>query len=299
MEMPDTAELRRNRRHAILCILGASAAFAVAAACVKSVASRIPTVEIVFFRSLFVLPALLPLIWHAGGWRALRTSRPLGHVARTAFGLIGMGSAFYGYSVLPLATVTALGFAMPLFLTILSAPLLKEQVGPERGAAVLIGLCGVLAMIRPWETDGDLPLGPVLFVVAGVLCWALTMITIRRMGQAGESNVTIVSWFAIGGAVVSGLAMLPVWVTPQGWEWPFLIATGLVSALAQMLMTEAYRTGEATLVAPFEYGAIFYTTALGVMIWEEVPDAWDAAGIAILIASGLYIWNREVVRRQG
>jgi drug/metabolite transporter (DMT)-like permease len=296
MDTPDTVALRRNRRHAILCILGASATFAVAAACVKVVAPRIPTLEIVFFRNAFMLPALLPLIIRAGGWRALRTRRPLGHAARTVFGLLGMVSAFYGYSVLPLATVTALGFAMPLFLTVLSIPLLGERVGPRRGGAVLVGLVGVLAIVRPWEGGADMPLGAMAFVLSGVLGWALAMITIRRMGAAGESNIAIVAWFGVGAMIVTGFAMLPGWVTPSGWDWLFLVAVGVVSALAQMLMTEAYRSGEATLVAPFEYGGILYTMALGLVIWGEWPAWMDFAGIAVLILSGLYIWDREVTR---
>lgn len=294
----DTEALRRGRRHAILCVLGAAACYAVASVCVKMVAQRIPTMEITFFRAAFVLPVLLPLILRAGGWNALRTTRPWGHVARTVFGMTGMVSAFYGLSVLPLATVTALGFAMPLFLTVLSVPLLGEKVGPRRLGAVLVGLLGVLVIVRPWQAEGDMPLGAVAFVLLGVLGWALAMISIRRMGAAGESNITIVAWFGIGATVVAAIAMLPVWITPRGWEWAFLIGAGVISAVAQLLMTEAYRSGEATLIAPFEYGSIVYATTFGLLIWGEFPDVWDGVGIAILIGSGLYIWHREVVRRR-
>lgn len=294
MDISETEALRRTRRHAILCILGASASFALAAACVKVIAPRIPTLEIVFFRNAFMLPALVPLIMRAGGWRVLRTRRPLGHVVRTACGLLGMTSSFYGYAVLPLATVTALGFAMPLFLTVLSIPLLGERVGPRRGGAVLAGLLGVLVIVRPWQGGGEMPLGAMAFVLTGVVGWALAMITIRRMGAAGESNISIVAWFGVGGALVTGIAMLPAWVTPDLSEWLFLIAIGVISTLAQLLMTEAYRSGEATLIAPFEYGAILHTMTLGFIFWNERPAAMDFVGIAILILSGLYIWRREI-----
>src|SRR5690606_32955594 len=112
-------------------------------------------------------------------------------------------------------------------LTVLSVPLLGERVGPRRGGAVLIGLVGVLAIVRPWEGGGDMPLGAMAFVLAGVLGWALAMITIRRMGAAGESNIAIVAWFGIGAMIASGFAMLPGWVTPRGWDWLFLAAVGL------------------------------------------------------------------------
>jgi drug/metabolite transporter (DMT)-like permease len=200
--------------------------------------------------------------------------------------------------VLPLATVTALGFTMPLFLTLLSIPLLGERVGPRRGIAVLVGFGGVLLMALPMGGAGGGAgqghLAGTLAVLAGAVCWALSMITIRRMGHAGESNATIVLWFALGATLVSGALALPVWVAPTPLQWAMLVGTGLLSAIAQVMMTEAYRRGEATLLAPFEYSAILWTTLMGVLLWGELPDGWDVAGIAVLVGSGLYIWRREV-----
>ena len=117
---------------------------------------------------------------------------------------------------------------------------------------------------------------------------------IRRMGEAGESSVAIVFWFTVGSSVLAGIATVPVWVWPTPLEWSLLIGIGLVSALAQVLMTSAYRSGETTLLAPFEYAAIIWTTALGAFVWAELPDGWDFAGIAVLVGAGLYIWYREV-----
>lgn len=282
-----------QRRRAILCVLGASVLFAGAAAFVKAVSPYVPLAELVFFRSAVAFAALLPLARGAGGWSVLRTRRPLGHLGRAAAGLMGIVGAFYGYATLPLATVTALGFAMPLILTALSVPLLGERVGWRRGSAVLAGFVGVLLMVEPWRTAGALPAWPVLVVMAGVASWALAMITIRRMGRAGERNLTIVLLFSLMSSVVSGLFAIPVWVTPVGWQWGALLGVGVLSAGAQMLMTEGYRIGEASLLAPFEYGAILYTVLLGLLLWGEAPDWSDGVGIAVLMASGLYVWRRE------
>ncbi|WP_240756637.1 DMT family transporter [Roseicella aquatilis] len=282
------------RRRAVLMILGAAGIFSVAGALVKALGGQIPLAQVVLCRNLFAIPALLPLLWHAGGLTALRTRQPGMHALRLAGGLLGMVGAFYGYAVLPLATVTALGFTMPLFLTLLSIPLLGERVGPRRGAAVLAGFGGVLLMTLPGGGAGG-GLTGVLAVLAGAVGWAVAMISIRRMGTAGESNVTIVLWFALGATVVSGLASLPVWVWPSPGQWALLAGIGLVSAVAQVMMTEGYRRGEATLLAPFEYSAILWTTAFGALAWAERPDGWDAAGMAVLVGSGLYIWRREVV----
>jgi len=282
-----------SRRRAVLMILGAACLFSLAGACVKALGGRVPLAQVVLCRNFFAVLVLLPLLWRAGGLAALHTRHPWLHAMRLVAGLAGMVGTFYGLTLLPLATVTALGFTMPLFLTLLSIPLLGERVGPRRGAAVLAGFGGVLLMTLPGGAAGaSLPgLGAVL---AGALAWALAMITIRRMGDAGEGNVAIVVWFALGAAILSGLASLPGWTWPTAAQWGLLVAIGVISAAAQVMMTEGYRRGEATLLAPFEYSAILWTTTLGVLFWAELPDGWDVAGIAVLVASGLYIWRREV-----
>ena len=122
------------------------------------------------------------------------------------------------------------------------------------------------------------------------------MISIRRMGQSGERNVTIVLWFAIGSSVLSALLVVPVWVTPGPLVLLMLVGLGAISAVAQLLMTEGYRSGEATMLAPFEYGAIVYTVLLGWLVWNEVPGGWEFVGIGVLVLSGLYSWWQEGVR---
>ncbi len=282
------------RRRAILMILGAAGAFAAAAAMVKALDGALPLAQVVLGRNLFAIPALVPVLLAAGGWRALRTSYPMGHVWRCGFGLVGMFGAFYGYQHLPLATVSALGFTMPLFLTLLSVPMLGERVGPRRMAAVLVGFGGVLLMVRPWQGEAAGDLGALAAVLAAALAWALAMISIRKLGARGESGASIVLWFAIGSSLVAGALALPGWVWPTPMQWLLLAGTGLISALAQVLMTEAYRRGEPSLVAPFEYSGIVWTTALGGVLWGELPDGWDFAGIIVLVGAGLYIWHREV-----
>jgi drug/metabolite transporter (DMT)-like permease len=208
---------------------------------------------------------------------------------------VGMTTAYLGYLRLPLATVTSLNFAMPLFLTALSVPLLGERVGPRRWGAVLVGFGGVLVIVRPWrETTAAMPMDAVALVLAGVLAWALTTITIRRLGAAGERNATIVLWYSLGSLAISLVLALPAWVATTPRESALLIGAGLVTAAAQWLMTEGYRSGEATSVAPFEYGAIVSATALGAAFWGEWPDGWSIAGIALLVGAGVYIWRREI-----
>ncbi len=292
-----------TQRRAILCVLGAGFCFAVAAALIKATAAEhLPIAEMVVFRSVLIALVMAVVLRKQGGIvGALRTKRWAGHAVRTLLGFVAMYTSYIGYVRLPLATVTSLGFAMPLFLTLLSVPLLGEKVGWRRGGAVLLGLGGVLVIVRPWrDAVADTPMDAVALVMAGVVCWAITMITIRKLGSAGEQNATIVLWYCLGSLVVSlGLA-LPDWVMPTARDTALLVAAGLVTAAAQLLMTNAYRTGESTLIAPFEYGAIVHAVVFGALLWGEMPDHWSLAGIAVLILAGLYIWRNEaqhMVRR--
>jgi drug/metabolite transporter (DMT)-like permease len=293
MTPPDTAGIAKARQRAILLLLAASATFALAAGAVKELGGAIPLAQVILARNLFALPFLLLLVARSGGFAMLRPRAPRMHALRTLFGMMGMVGAFASYTWLPLATATVLGFTMPLFLTALSVVILRERVGWRRWSAVVVGFLGVLLVARPGAAAEALPLVPVLLALLGGLGWALAMMTIRRLGDAGEPGVTIVVWFAIGAALVSGIATIPVWVTPDGKQWLLLIGIGAVSALAQLLMTEAYRRGETTLLAPFEYAGLIWTMAMGALIWGEVPGVTDLLGFAVLVGAGLFIWWRE------
>jgi drug/metabolite transporter (DMT)-like permease len=302
-DIPDAASRlggrhgRQGQLRAIAGIVGATLCFTIGSAMVKLASPPIPAIEVAFFRSLFAIVPLLPTIFREGA-RVLRVVHPGWHAARTCFGFVGMVSAFYGVATLSLADFTALGFAMPLFLTILSVPLLGERVGPRRAAAILVGFVGVLLIVRPFAGADELPLIPTLVVMFGTFNWALSMVAIRRLGALGERNLVIVLWFAIGGTLVAGLLMIPFWITPTPMQALLLIATGLISGVAQLLMTEAYRGGETTVVAPFEYVGILWAVLLGWIAFGERPTWEMLSGVAVLAASGLYILHREVVRRR-
>ncbi|MFM7423285.1 MAG: EamA family transporter, partial [Alphaproteobacteria bacterium] len=134
----DPARAGRTRRRGVVLVILAAASFSISAAFAKTIGTGIPVAEVIFFRNFFALIPLLPVIVSAGGLAALRMRNPGSHVLRTIFGMMGMVGSFYGYVYLPLVTVTALGFTMPLFLTLLAIPILCEKVGWRRWLAVLV-----------------------------------------------------------------------------------------------------------------------------------------------------------------
>lgn len=281
---------------AIACVLVATFCFTLGGGFVKAVTPEIAVWQVVFFRSIFAIVPLAPALLR-DGVALLRVKHVGWHLARTASGIVGMFASFYGIAFLPYADVTALGFTMPLFLTVLSVPLLGETVGWRRALAVLVGFLGVLLIVRP-GAGGEPALVPVLVVILGALAWALSMVAIRRLGALGERNNTIIFWFSAGGTLVSAVMMLPVWVAPSPHQVVLMAGVGVISGVAQLFMTQAYRSGETTVVAPFEYVSILWAVAIGWAVWQEAPDPSMLGGVAVLVASGLYILHREVVRRR-
>lgn len=274
-------------------ILIAVALFAVMDAIVKWLSVYYPVSQLVFFRSLLAFVPLSVMIARDGGWRGLRTSRPGGHVLRSLIGMTSMVLFFWAFAVLPLAEAVAISFSGPLFLTLLSIPLLGERVGPRRWLAVLAGFVGVLLIVRPGSGLFGLT---ALIPVGAALGFALAMICVRRLSIT-ESNTAIVFYFTLTCTAVSALALPFEWVTPALEHWLPLIAIGLIGGTAQLFMTQAFRLAPASTVAPFEYTAIVFALSFGVLIWNEIPDAWMLVGTAIVIGSGLYILHRELLRK--
>lgn len=263
--------------------------FACVNALVKWLGPTYPTVQLLFFRNAFALFPVLILLWHAGGFSALRTRRPMDHFWRAAVGMVSLACLFYALARMPLATVVAIMFAAPLFVTALSVPLLGEHVGPRRWAAVLVGFVGVLLIVRPGATAMDWALGAAM---AAAVMYALIMIFVRRLNRT-ESPSAIVFYYMASTVLVSG-ALLPLfWVTPLGWDWAGLVALGILGGSAQICVTMALRNADAAVIAPLDYFSIVWSTLLGFLVWGEIPSSHVWMGVGVVIGSGLYIAHRE------
>ncbi|MDB5392589.1 MAG: EamA/RhaT family transporter [Rhodospirillales bacterium] len=286
-----------NPRLGIMLIVVSSVSFALMNAVVKLISGRLGPIEIGFFRQVFSLFPVLSVVVHQGGLPVLRTRRPFGHLFRGMIGNSAMIIFFLSVAKLPLADANALSFASPLFVTALSMPLLGEAVGRHRWSAVGVGFVGVLIMTNPsgnWFGGGS-GIGAGMGVLAAFMS-ALMTITIRQLNKT-EAPVTIVFYFATIGTLFFGAMLAFFWVAPNFWEWVGLIAVGMIGGLSQLLMTYAYRHAPASTLAPFGYVSILWSTLLGFLIWNQLPDARVLAGSVIVILSGLYIIYRETRKR--
>lgn len=263
-------------------------------ALVKLAADRHPTGQIVFFRNLFALLPLYFFIRRAGGFGVLRTQRLTQHVLRSLVGVASMVCLFLAYSYMPLADTMAIATSGPIFLTALSVPLLGEQVGWRRWAAVVVGFIGILIVTRP----GSGVFGPAaLLPLAGAVFYALAMIQIRKLSTS-EPPARIVFYFTIAAMLLGAVSLPWQWVAPTPLTLVYLVSIGLVGGLAQMAMTQAFRLAPVSVVGPFDYTGLVFGAIFGYAIWRQVPDRFVWLGAAIIIASGIYILHRETVRRR-
>jgi len=210
--------------------------------------------------------------------------------------ILGAGLFFVaGLSRLALADATAIGFASPLLVTALSIPILREQVGIRRWSAVALGFVGVLVIIRPGSgVVGSAALLP----LASAACWALSIVVTRRMTGADHPVTTLVYSTAIGLALTS-VALPFVWQAPSLTDGAMIAAMGLLGAIGQYLFILGLTRGAASLLAPFSYSQIVWSTALGFAVFGAVPSPWTWSGAALIVASGLYIAHRERIRAKG
>lgn len=273
--------------------LGSAALFTCMSALIKQVGDDYPVGQIVFVRSFFAMIPVLWLVHRLGGWRVLRTERLGGHLRRSGSGVLAMFLGFTALGMLPLATATALGYASPMFITILAIPLLGETVRVYRWAAVLIGFLGVLLVVQP--TADGISTGALVALV-GALCSAFAMISIRKMADT-EPNVTIVFYFTLAGTIAGGATLPFTGVWPDLVDLPILVAVGLLGGIAQILMTKAYQLAPASLIAPFDYASLVFALGLGFLIWAEFPTPIELVGSGVIVASSLFIAFRERQRR--
>ena len=253
----------------------------------------IPVFEIVLFRNAFAFVPLALYIWRTTGWTVLKTQRPLGHLHRSAVGLLGMVCSFNALQHLALTEATAFTFAAPLFMTALSALMLREFVGWHRWGAVAVGFIGVLIMVRP--EPGHLNVVGVAFALTAALGSALAMVQIRQIATT-ERGPTIVFYFTLAGTVLGLAGSLFHWVTPDPLTLAVLVVGGLIGGVGQLFLTEAIRVAPVGVVAPFDYSQLIWAAILGFLVWGELPHAATLAGALVVAASGIYILHRELLR---
>jgi drug/metabolite transporter (DMT)-like permease len=281
----------KNRR-GIAAMLIAAAFFSVMDTGLKLLAPHYPSVQVAALRSLASLPLVLVYVGWRTGFRGMFDVRWGLHLLRGALGIGILALFAIGVRRLPLAEAYSLFFIAPMLITALSAVVLKERVERARWIAIVVGLAGVLVVLRP--TGAVVVTLSGLAVLASAACYAATAIVLRLIGRT-DSSESLVLWSIVSMSIGATAIAAPGW-TPVRLEHGGILAGIAVSGfVAQIAITEAFREGEASAVAPFEYSALAWGITIDWLLWKVWPDRYMLLGAAIIVASGIYLVRREKV----
>lgn len=279
-----------HRWRAALFMLAAVGLFALMDAGLKLLTAHYPPMQISAIRGGASLPFVLVWVLSTVSVRSLfRVRWPL-HLLRAVLGIMMMAPFIYALRTLPLSTAYTIFFIAPLLITALSVPILGERVGPRRWTAIVVGFLGVMVVLRP-TGEGVASLAG-LAVLLAAFGYAVSAITVRVLART-DSSQSIVVWLLVSMAVGAGLLALPQWVPIRAEDLWLITGVGVAGALGQYAITEAFRRGEASLIAPLEYSALLWGVLLDFSLWNVLPDAITWVGAAIIVLSGLYLLRRE------
>jgi S-adenosylmethionine uptake transporter len=277
-----------NLRGALLS-LAAFGIYATHDVVVKFLGSDYSAVQIIFFSGLLSFPLVTVMLLGDKRDGNLVPRHPWWSLARAVSAVLTGVAGFFAFSQLPLAQAYAIFFAMPLLITLMAIPMLGEKVGMRRGLAVVVGLIGVLVVLRPGEAD--LGLGH-LAALSAAVTGALTSVIVRKIGTDERSAVLMM--FPMLGNVLAMGAVLPFVYVPMPVAHLGLMGIiALFGFVAGLLVIKAYRTAPAIIVAPMQYSQILWAAFFGSVLFDETVDLYTAIGSAIIIASGIYIVLRE------
>lgn len=269
----------------ILCMVIGMVLLVLSDASAKWLTVHYPVTEVVVLRGL-VIVALLAIIGLRSG--TLRVVSAKGHALRAVLAVVSSYLFVYGLYYLPLAEATAASFAGPIFLTALAGPLLGEKVGPRRWAAVLVGFVGVLVMLQP---DGEALNWFILLPVASACTGALRDLVTRHISAA--DNATSILFTTNVATCLAGALFMAGWTMPTLPHVGVMAISGLLVGGAHYLHIESFRLAEAATIAPFRYTSIVWGVLFGFAFFGQLPGPWVIAGSVLVIASGLYIMQRE------
>jgi drug/metabolite transporter (DMT)-like permease len=288
------ATRRENLRGAAISV-AASLGFTAVSIMVKQLGLiGIDAFQTVFVRTFFGMAIIVPLMV-AGGVAPWRTAHIRIHASRAVLGGFSVIFGYYAFTKLPLAEVTAISFTVPLFVTILAVFLLREDVRWRRWSATAVGFAGVLLVARPFDHAPQLA---TLLAVAMAFCVGLSVVLLKTFPKK-ESQLLMLFYFLVVSGLMAAGPALAGWQAPDLQGWLLLAGVGVLATGSQALIIKAFRIGDASFVAPFDYVRLLFAGAAGFLMFAEVPDTWTYAGSVLIVGSTLYIAHREARARRG
>jgi len=273
-------------------LMGCLIAMAGISALVKLLGTDYPIQQLLMFRFGIAALIFLCLASRNGGVQALKTRRPFDHAVRTLCGIVSLSAYFYAITEIPIADASAISYAAPIFVVVLSIPFLGERIGLQRWLAVLAGFVGMLLIARPGVMS--LEVGYIA-AIASALFGAMVVVWLRRLAKT-EKTITSGFYYNTTGALLAvGWVLLTGWTTPSATDLALLVLLGLLAGPQQYLLAASFRFAEASMLAPLDYAFLIFAAVIGYVFWGEVPTLITWIGCAIIAASGIFAAYRERV----
>jgi drug/metabolite transporter (DMT)-like permease len=276
--------------YGILAMALAVVVFIASDALVKFVGASLPSAQTIGVYSLFATLWLALALVVSGAWRHMRRVADRHLAVRTVLGCVGIYTYLVALFHIPIGMATAIKLSSPLMLTALAVVLLKERVDWRLWAAVIVGFAGVLLVIQPRPGNLDIWLWLVLLATAAN---ALRDVMTRVVSTSVPALIIAFAGSAMAAIVGCAWAVVEGWRPMSGLQLVILCVGSVLLAVGYQLIVLAMRLGEVSVVGSFRYTAILWAVAIGYVVWHEVPNAVAIVGIAVIVASGLYIVGRE------
>tara|TARA_B100000401_G_scaffold335280_1_gene234183 strand:+ start:750 stop:1631 length:882 start_codon:yes stop_codon:yes gene_type:complete len=277
-----------NNYKAILAMILAVLSVTLMSVQAKVIGPEYHPVQIAFARGIVVLILLSPLIYKLGGINFLKTRKPFLHLFRSLSGLIGNLLFFYSLHRIPVADVTVISMAVPIFSSILAIIFLKEIIGWRRWTAIIFGFLGVIIAVDP---STDLKIASIVAVIATFM-WSTTIIFLRILGTT-ENPVKTVFYFMLISVICTSFFQPIYWKDPDLKIILLFVGLGTCAFITQILMTYALQKAQASIVSPFNYTGILWAIFFDLLIWNVTPFFNTLIGGVIITISGIYIFHRE------
>lgn len=255
----------------------------------KYLVQHYPVGQVIGLRQAGTLLVLIPYVLIFSSWPLLRVVDGRGQLLRGTLFIVGSVLIVWSFSKLPLATAITMLYMSPIFMVILSVPLLGERISRHRWIAVIGGFIGVLIIMRPGGSSFQWAL---LLPLLAAMVNAMRDVMTRRLART-ETSISILFWSNIvlmgGGLMTLPLGWSPVKLQDVFW----FVTAGVFNGTAHFCIIDALRTGEASALAPVRYTALLWAALLGFLVWGEVPELWLLAGAVVIVGTSLYMIRAE------
>jgi len=249
--------------------------------------------QLLFLRSLVAVLVLLPFMWRIGFRQVFMVEQPLLQILRVVLSTAEVYAFYFAVSYLPLADVMTFWLAAPIYIAALSPMFLGEHVGWRRWTAISVGFLGVIIALNPSSAMFTLP---AVISIFGTMAFTIMLMMGRKLRNTPGS--VLVFW-QMAGATLAGLCTTPFqWVDPTAIDLSLMAVLGIVAMLAHVLMTYSMKNAPAASVAPLQYTLLFWAIVFGWLVFGDIPSVPVIIGAALIVASGLYIFFRELALKK-